>query len=915
MFRLSARASKSRIGAMMTALAGLLLAAGTTLASMAEFPELPLQRHHSPSGDWELTIDPSNRQGAGAAAYEMRKAGKLRWRATHDFSMWEVAVDDAGRVGGVAYDTGLFGGMGNAGRFIVAIFDAEGRVVAKDQHAREHSRFLHDFPHPQSTGVFIDQRTEQLVVRVGDPDINVREEHWWRYRLSDGKRIGSFTPARPEIVDARLLSVMRVQPIAGQPLVLVQWLRSESSRSADGVSALGTQVALLGEDNRILWTYALPADLAGIEGNAWRAHEATRALRSNAAGEFSVLSLARNRWLEFVAIPDPDSESGWRVETRGTTAPTIADNPRMQVDRLAAAPVRDLQALGVIDLLAQEDAEATQWILDFDLDVDGAIGRVERSGCDCETSFLRWVLHDPDGKPLASLRLDALGAHKGGNLELAALRKGQWLVVASSAAGKTAARAAMIDPATGSITLLPSIGLTDVQSIVGTADGGFVALSSKHETYSTTDQLSRHDATGKLLWRIEEDYAVENALFSPEDVTVLANGEIAVLENIRNQVKLFDDHGHHRETLSLEALWGREPNYPGDISADHDGGFLIQDMNGKPSVVHMRRSGETIASFERTRFGDGAPFQPLGFRTTSWGGLWTSDGKTLLRLDAQGRVEAAIGALPDPSRLTEIAGIGISVDGQILAMDGRTHAVHRFDAQGQALQVLNPTQGDYDASYLSPWLLVTPDGGVLAERSPSGFVRYDAKGLRVEAGHFTQNRDASHALAIPGRERLWLLEFDAIVLADASGKTLKRFERDANGRWLNKLWTAGVAPDGTLAVQSGEGADKFITLISADGRLLATWPAPDDAMSHASSLAFDGRHVLLLIEQHSGGERRTSVAAFDRQGKAWFQSQPTSAPWWGAFNIRQQDRNELWLAGSAGKLHRFAWPESTASKH
>ena len=63
--------------------------------------------------------------------------------------------------------------------------------------------------------------------------------------------------------------------------------------------------------------------------------------------------------------------------------------------------------------------------------------------------------------------------------------------------------------------------------------------------------VKAYDATnGKKLWEVRGGQP-DDALFSPEDMTVLTDGTLAVLENISNRVQLFEPAGKLRASLDL----------------------------------------------------------------------------------------------------------------------------------------------------------------------------------------------------------------------------------------------------------------------------------------------------------------------------------------------------------------------------
>lgn len=880
-------------------------------ASMSELPELALEHHASPSGEWVLSVDPSTRLGSGSARYTMRHRGRIAWQATHPFTLWEVAVADDGRSGGAGYDTGLTGGPRAPGKFIVAVFDAAGQMAPTFAIARRESRFLHDFPHPRANGVWIDAARDEWVVRVADPDMNVRDEHWWRFTLDDGQRLREDTPARPVLDSGQLLSIVRAIAVADTPLTLVQWLRSDAGADKSGAPSFGSQFALLDAQNQVVWTHALAGDVAeGAYTNHWDLAVRMRGLRSNVSGTFSVQSLARNRWLNFRMTADATSDSGWRVEAQGDSVVDAHDHPLLARFRGDDTHLRNLKRLGELDLLAASKTPKRAEILGFDSDAQGRIGQVARTECDCAHPTFHWTLHDTDGHVAASVPLDVLNMRNQDDLATVALADGRWLVVASSPTGKPNARAAMVSPEAKEPTLLPYFEAQQIEVLAATRDGGFVALQLIQERYTSKDVLSRHDAQGRRLWQIDEDYNDDTRLFSPEDIAVLTNGDIVVLENVSKKIKRYDDGGRHLRTLDLSTAWGREPNYPTALVATPGGGFLVHDFGGKPQFVRMDADGQVLSSFEQATYADHRSFHAFDLAFAPNGDLWASDGRALLQLDTDGRVVADLGDAPDATRLTEIATVAVMPDGQILAMDDRTHAVHRFDADGLLRQVLTPDASDYDGEWLIPWLVMDAEGQVRAARSRASHVRYDREGRRVSAEPFQDHAEPDNVLPHPKPNRLWWIDRDEVALVTARGQALRRHERDAHGRWLSMLTAAGVAPDGSLAVLGDDDGRPTVTLFSPNGELQTTWPAPVTAMTYASSLGFDGKTLLLLTEEMLESEPQRAIFAFDRSGQALFQFLPDEQqPWWGAFHVRVNGHSELWIGSDPGQLQRYAWPD------
>src|SRR5262249_17471226 len=154
------------------------------------------------------------------------------------------------------------------------------------------------------------------------------------------------------------------------------------------------------------------------------------------------------------------------------------------------------------------------------------------------------------------------------------------------------------------------------------------------------DELVAFDQLGKVRWRVKQDYQNDRALFGPEDITLTARGQLAVLDNIRQTVQLFDvEQGPFMTSIALEKAWGSEPNYPSGISPERDGGVLIYDFHGSPPVVRMNSEGK-ISSQLRLKYKDGRAIDPtFGVRVSPAGKVWAYDGASLVRVSDKGIAE------------------------------------------------------------------------------------------------------------------------------------------------------------------------------------------------------------------------------------------------------------------------------------
>ena len=101
------------------------------MASEGPPPTLNPKTYSSPSGEWNLKVDPSTLYGQGEGACRLTRNGVEAWSAEHAFTLWDAGVTDEGVVAGYAYTCGWRGFWvehrdREPGDFHVVIFSPEG---------------------------------------------------------------------------------------------------------------------------------------------------------------------------------------------------------------------------------------------------------------------------------------------------------------------------------------------------------------------------------------------------------------------------------------------------------------------------------------------------------------------------------------------------------------------------------------------------------------------------------------------------------------------------------------------------------------------------------------------------------------------------------------------------------------------
>ncbi len=185
--------------------------------------------HTSPSGQYELFVDPSAMNGSGPATYRLTRAGEEVWSGERPFSLWEAEVTDSGAIVGYAYERGVTSpgnhGIGYRGLSII-ILDPDGRTLLADpasSHAAEVNRMrLSGSDSPGVLGILVDPERDRFVVRIPrsskvDPVI------WWTYRISTGEKTGDIVPDHPRPDQRGFQKDICAQLVPGTSLTLVQW--------------------------------------------------------------------------------------------------------------------------------------------------------------------------------------------------------------------------------------------------------------------------------------------------------------------------------------------------------------------------------------------------------------------------------------------------------------------------------------------------------------------------------------------------------------------------------------------------------------------------------------------------------------------------------------------------------------------
>ncbi len=218
------------------ALVGVCISAGVSPRAFARRgPEPPLnpKTHRSPSGEFSLFVNPSDRQGRGSARYRLLKGSREVWQGELPFTLRDVRVLDDGTAAGYGYTLGPqgFGGASrdDRGEFVIAILDPRGNVRLKKAVRRGYGPSFYEdqYPQPEAKGLFADPENDRLIVLVADPEFHPQNTAWQQYRLSTGESLSTIDPEKNMAEPDRLYWCHEPRPVPGTPLTLVQWYRMQ----------------------------------------------------------------------------------------------------------------------------------------------------------------------------------------------------------------------------------------------------------------------------------------------------------------------------------------------------------------------------------------------------------------------------------------------------------------------------------------------------------------------------------------------------------------------------------------------------------------------------------------------------------------------------------------------------------------
>jgi len=513
---------------------------------------------YSPSNEFSLYVNPSNKMGHHSGEHIFRENDKILWEKTFPFTLFSSKIMDNGTIIGYAYDLG-FSGFRGPGNYYFVIINKSGDFRLNEKIERKQSSYFHTDPRPLVKGLYIDQGNDRIVLEVYDSKYEEKVAGWI-YQLSTGKRLETILPEQLSEAESDI----------------VQWINKEREGEKvieKSIEDLSDQIKE--EEFKIKLEYLDVKSLNQEDLEDESAREIISSLVIDQQGRFAYINSPLNGTLRFVLLSDKGEK--------------IKDFPLMNRERNNDM----MQSFGfsflsgdkfILTLSTYSDQQSSAWIIDAN-----------------EEKFVK----------------------------------------------------------------IDNFKCPVVNAIAGYA-GGFYLLSTLREKYTSTTELRSYTLEGQLKWSKKDAHGDEKGIWTATDVIIDSKGNVVILENIGNKVKIFDTNGTFIRKIDLEEQWGRKPRYPYWISSISNDEFIIADaIASGGAYIHMDHEGKIINEIN-LRHEDGSILSSRGvIKSAIDGKLWITDGQALLQIDREGVVRKIVGSQPTEDVINKIEGAAFDSQGNL----------------------------------------------------------------------------------------------------------------------------------------------------------------------------------------------------------------------------------------------------------
>lgn len=867
-----------------------------TQATHAQYTLNP-KTYESPSGEYQLHIDPSQVRGVGPSTVTMSHAGTRLWQKEHPFSLWHAHVTNDGHTVGYTYIHGYEGMTLVYGRNVpntvdIVFLDTDGEIIARHDMPRQHSGMLSNPPDPYvpTINLFVPIPSQDRVLVVPHSRSRKTPAPWWMFELSSGHRLDDIAnPATPIILQNGFTRNILFQPLGDHPVLVVHALLSHYNASKRTQDAF---LGLLGLDGNLIWSTTIQSEYDHMpQGWHWLRDPDPADQLATVAGGFQFHSWSTDEIISFECVREG---AVWAVQEidRQPAPPAPEEQPPEPLETIA------LELAGSISL-GRPVPTPFEGISYIDVDGKGNIGFVPLTH-----RTKSFFLVSPEGDVIhRELFADFEG-------DTPWLRRAVWAgndrqpdrwLLFSSGIGDRKPAAAWYDVQTRSIVTIPDLGFEYVRDMRPLRDGGLIAAGDGL-TRSNTG-LVAFNPDGSIRWKQDVQYLRDG-------LAITTNDEIALLTSER--VLFFNLEGNPSGDIDLATAFGRQPRYPAGMTADTNGGVIVLDASGTSGAFHIARDGSLNKTLT-PRFDDGAIIDGTRDIPQAPGGtLWTTDGHSLLMLGDDGIVERIIGEPPEARPLRKVSSIALGPRGNIYALNEANAAIHVFDKDGNLRAVLPPPSKSPGYLFGSSLVTVEHDGTIHAPG-----VRYarDEKPLPPLDGATSQI--AEYWLMHPHNPVGWSLGYEYIALfqieKDDTTTVLREVRRRPDNTWVERPNDGAVAQDGSLAVVVSEDlgyrrGTPMLCIYDASGEPMRMYAMPDQSLhsriayAHPYVVTIDHGNDLLaanLYDVRTDAPPRRIVLpeSIDLEDEYWYVNPSPNA-------------GEFLLRGSVAlELHRIRLPD------
>lgn len=776
------------------------------------YPDLQPTSYRSPSGEWEVFVDPGSPDGAGPAQYEILREGETVWSGQHRTTYWQMMLSDEGTGLGFGYSDGV---NTWSGRLIVAMLTPDGTMRTLESRLRGPSRFAEFVATPNGMDLLQHVQMGAVVVVVGDRETMRRGLEWRFFDARTGRLHQSIRPKEYQVDPSALGNYLGAETIDRFPLFLVHW--------AGNFSEDPVRFSLIDTSGRSVWYIDREDELPGLVRQGRRIGATGFLLESANPRTFAL-------WFR---------KEGLRVRygierIGGIWSVTELDRTPLEVP--LPLPLDEGPAfeeilpvhVGSIDVSVPDPSvPAVQNVGPFTIDDDGQLAFLP---ADQRELPVHLTLVDVDGELVERIALDPLVTGTGEWVDLDwDDTAGRFLLVRRTGSG---GELWSLDPGSKEAR---QVSLGDLPGLVGVqmlTDGGFLARHGR--------AVSCYDASENKRWQTRG-----------RAMAGMGRDRIAVLDHDGRAIQLHDYAGDSVGSIDLSVVRLGDPGAGTRFEPDVADGLIFIDSGRR--IVRFRADG-SVRSIFQPGYENGRRFRVA--ETVQVGPqarLWTSDRSTLLRLDADGAVDRRLG-LGSGVNVGDSETVALGPGGQIYAVGRDRGVVRVHDPLGHHLFNCDPSaiETSHDPSLQKVTVSVETDGSTLLSGREGVFL-FSPEGrlARIEERGFDPIRETWYASRRPG-ERLIVGQRRAF-LVDAEGEVRHEIERRPDGRWLKNLYQASVAPDGSFALLAGGGLEERMStppavfIFSAAGEPLRTIriPVASETLPH---MAYDGLRLVYVDE-------------------------------------------------------------------